>query len=112
MDMDRILGLSQGKLVEFDTPANLVGNKQARAIPSISLSSSSSPQSMLYGMIQATGKTMAKRLMDVAAGRLDVFKSLEELGKKEKESAPVEKELTEKKVKKKKTGRAKNEKKE
>ena len=53
MDMNRILALRAGEVVEYDSPANLVQKKS----------------SMLYGMIKATGKANSKHLKKLAMGQ-------------------------------------------
>jgi len=63
MDMNRILALEKGELMEFKSPAELIADKK----------------SLLYGMVQATGKATAKHLKDIATGKIDVFKSFEVL---------------------------------
>jgi len=66
MDMNRIIALDKGTLVEFLSPAELLKNKE----------------SMLYGMVQATGNANAKQLVEIALGKVDVFSSFEKMRKK------------------------------
>jgi len=60
MDMHRILALDAGEVKEFDTPKILIQK----------------PNSMLYGMVQATGPASAKHLNMLALGKSDFLADL------------------------------------
>lgn len=60
MDSDRIMVLDAGKIVEFDTPANLLNKKDG----------------VLHGMVEATGAENAAFLMSIVFGQVSVADSL------------------------------------
>jgi len=60
MDMNRILALNAGEVVEFESPKKLIEDKN----------------SMLYGMVQATGKANAKHLKKLALGQATLDEAL------------------------------------
>jgi len=63
--MNRILVLAEGEVKEFKSPKELVEDKK----------------SFLYGMIEATGKSSMKHLIDIAKGQVDVFAAMQTLTK-------------------------------
>eukprot|EP01122_Echinamoeba_exundans_P001098 TRINITY_DN1103_c0_g2_i1.p1 TRINITY_DN1103_c0_g2~~TRINITY_DN1103_c0_g2_i1.p1 ORF type:complete len:1401 (+),score=489.68 TRINITY_DN1103_c0_g2_i1:230-4432(+) len=60
MDYDRIMVLDKGKLVEFDTPKNLLDDKTT----------------IFYSMVEATGEASAEHLRRIARGELSVVETL------------------------------------
>eukprot|EP01130_Rhizamoeba_saxonica_P014094 TRINITY_DN6105_c0_g1_i2.p1 TRINITY_DN6105_c0_g1~~TRINITY_DN6105_c0_g1_i2.p1 ORF type:complete len:864 (-),score=163.95 TRINITY_DN6105_c0_g1_i2:58-2649(-) len=67
MDVDKIMVMEKGRLVEFDTPTNLLSDQT----------------SIFYDMVQATGPTSAKQLTDIAFGREDQYGKHQEYSKTE-----------------------------
>jgi len=60
MDSDQILVLDKGELAEYDTPPKLLERK-----------------GIFHSMVQATGKSSAEYLSDIAYGRVSVVQNLE-----------------------------------
>ncbi len=95
MDMDRILGLSEGKVLEFESPAKLVKE----------------PKSLLYSLVQATGKDGAQHLIDIATGKIDFLRSLaSQTAEKKKEKKKEKDDTKSKKSKKSRNGGSKSKK--
>jgi ATP-binding cassette subfamily C (CFTR/MRP) protein 1 len=62
IDCDRVLVLDAGRIVEFDSPKNLLKNTSG----------------IFYGMVQATGRATASHLTAIANGKMRVADILEE----------------------------------
>jgi ABC-type multidrug transport system fused ATPase/permease subunit len=60
MDYDRIMVLDKGKLVEFDSPKNLLDDKTT----------------IFYSMVEATGEASAEHLRRIARGEVTVVEAL------------------------------------
>ena len=65
MDSDRIMVLDAGKIMEFDTPANLLSKKGG----------------VLHGMVEATGPESSAYLRSIAFGQVSVAESIVALSK-------------------------------
>lgn len=70
MDSDKILVLDRGAVAEYDSPIHLLKNKNG----------------IFYSMVQATGRSSAKHLMDIARGKVSVVKSVSALSPSDMES--------------------------
>jgi len=61
MDLDRIMVLEKGEIIEFDSPSVLAND----------------PNSALFGMIEATGAASARHLTAIANGQVSVLEEIE-----------------------------------
>jgi ABC-type multidrug transport system fused ATPase/permease subunit len=91
IDCDRVMVLDKGRIVEFDSPKNLLLNRDG----------------IFYGMVQATGPATASHLIEIANGAAKVLDMLEEDVGLLEESSIEEVEIPVKKSKKNKDKRRK-----
>ncbi len=78
MDSTKVMVLSNGELVEYDSPAKLLQNDQGQ----------------FTSMVEATGPTVSQYLRKIANGELDVIKSIHQMRNhdiKEEEGAEKDK---------------------
>ena len=64
MDSAKVMVLDAGKIVEYDSPKNLLNKKKY-------------PQGVFASFVAQTGAAMSKRLHEIASGKLELSKALE-----------------------------------